>query len=296
MVDENFRDQLPDSVDPQAQKDAFTADPRITPPKVTPFLPVPPSNRWGAGDTSCVAAARRAARAWATQSINLPTPPTSRRTAVPRLSRSEQVSLTGGVGGGPGSVGGSVATGDSTGQVDYLDMNGDRFPDVVGAGGIQYTDPTGGLGGKRGTVPDGAVRKSSNEARQRQRWAAPRAPSPPAAATARHPGTPPPTPRRPATTCRRWASAATSAAAAPTARFDLLDINGDGLPDRVYADGRAALNLGYRFGAAEPWRPGALNDGSGDELRREHRLQHRLLRLRRRRFLPRGQQLDHERR
>lgn len=46
--------------------------------------------------------------------------------------------------------------------------------------------------------------------------------------------------------------------------LDLLDVNGDGLPDRVYEDGRVALNLGYRFGDPEPWRnPAALNDGSG---------------------------------
>src|SRR5207302_2028173 len=38
----------------------------------------------------------------------------------------------------------------------------------------------------------------------------------------------------------------------------------DGLPDRVYSDGRAALNLGYHFGAPESWRnPAALNAGSG---------------------------------
>src|SRR5262249_2936135 len=43
-----------------------------------------------------------------------------------------------------------------------------------------------------------------------------------------------------------------------------LDINGDGLPDRVYANGTVRLNLGYRFGAAEQWRnPAPLNDGSG---------------------------------
>ena len=31
-------------------------------------------------------------------------------------------------------------------------MNGDGFPDVVGAGGIQYTDPNGALGATHGAT------------------------------------------------------------------------------------------------------------------------------------------------
>ena len=54
----------------------------------------------------------------------------------------------------------------------------------------------------------------------------------------------------------------------------------------MYADGTVALNLGYR--SARPSRgatPAALNDGSGANTGAEHRLQHRLLRLRRRRLV-----------
>jgi RHS repeat-associated protein len=47
-------------------------------------------------------------------------------------------------------------------------------------------------------------------------------------------------------------------------QFDLIDMNADSLPDRVYSDGQVALNLGYRFGAKESWRnPAPLNDGHG---------------------------------
>jgi hypothetical protein len=47
-------------------------------------------------------------------------------------------------------------------------------------------------------------------------------------------------------------------------QFDLLDVNGDGLPDRVYADGDVRLNLGYSFGARDTWRnPAPVNDGEG---------------------------------
>ncbi len=43
---------------------------------------------------------------------------------------------------------------------------------------------------------------------------------------------------------------------------NLIDINGDGLPDRVYASGGSLtvqLNLGYAFAAPEVWGSGAIN-------------------------------------
>jgi RHS repeat-associated protein len=49
--------------------------------------------------------------------------------------------------------------------------------------------------------------------------------------------------------------------------YDLLDVNGDGLPDRVTVSGGAlsvGFNLGYGFAPSEPWGVGALNEGSSD--------------------------------
>ncbi|GAB3001725.1 SpvB/TcaC N-terminal domain-containing protein [Saccharothrix stipae] len=265
VIDENFGDQLPDSVDPQAQKDEFAADPRIDPPKVAPFSPSPKSKRWGAGEHSWVAKSGVSSSRLGIESISLPKPSDfADATAVPRLSRSEQISLTGGVGGGVGSIGGSVATGDSSGEVDFIDMNGDQFPDVVGSGGIQYSDMVGGLGATKGSLPDGAVRRSENVSGNASAGSAART-----IGTGRGHATPP-----------GHAAANTSQSgndmpplgvglnlggSTSDSRFDLLDVNGDDLPDRVYADGRVALNLGYRFGQPEPWRnPAPLNDGSGE--------------------------------
>jgi hypothetical protein len=51
---------------------------------------------------------------------------------------------------------------------------------------------------------------------------------------------------------------------------DLIDINGDGLPDKVFRNGTVALNLGYRFSIdldgdglpdTEPWDGGIVNNG-----------------------------------
>ena len=47
-------------------------------------------------------------------------------------------------------------------------------------------------------------------------------------------------------------------------QIDLIDVNGDGLPDRVYSDGTVRLNLGYSFGKREVWgNGGSINEATG---------------------------------
>jgi len=261
VVDAHTRDQLPSDVDPQRDRDAFAADPRITPPKFVQFSPEPAERRWRADESTWITAAGASSSRFGGESVNLPAAADfDDVTAVPRVSRSTQISLTGSIGGDIGSVGGSIATGDSTGELDYVDLNGDRFPDVVGAGGVQYTDPTGQLGGTRSSTPDGAVRRSHTSSGNASAGSAART-----IATGR--GDAAPTGGRSANTSESGNDmpplgvGGSHGTGSATGTFDLLDINGDGLPDRVYADGRAALNLGYRFAAPEPWPGGPLNDG-----------------------------------
>ena len=45
-----------------------------------------------------------------------------------------------------------------------------------------------------------------------------------------------------------------------------LDLNGDGLPDKVYHDGMVALNLGYRFSAKEDWGFEGIQEGKSTDL------------------------------
>jgi RHS repeat-associated protein len=265
VIDDSFKDQLPDKVDPQAQKDGFAADPHIDPPKATPFTPFPQDSRWGAGEHSWVKAGSVSSSRLGVDTINLPRPQDyAGATAVPRLSRSQQISLTGSVGGGIGSVGGSVATGDSTGQVDYLDLNGDAFPDVVGAGSVQFTDPTGTLGSKHGSVPDGAVRRSTNISGNANAGSAARTistgrgmdgPSGLSTATDASSGNDMPP----------LSFGGSYGGNSSTGDYDLLDVNGDNLPDRVYNDGQVALNLGYSFATQrEPWpNLGGIADSGG---------------------------------
>ena len=262
VIDEEYRDSLPSSVDPQAQKDEFAADPRVTPPDSFPYAPDPANNRWGSDTTTWAGPGSASSSRLGTPAIVVPTAEDfATSTAVPRLSRSTQISLTGGVSGPIGSLGGSIATGDSTAEMDYLDLNGDGFPDVVGASGVQYTDPTGQLGGTRAALPDQDVRRTSTAAGNASAGSAARVittgrgdAAPPAdgtANTAQSGNDMPPL----------GVGGNLGTGSSDTA-FDLLDINGDNLPDRVYADGRAALNLGYRFAAPEPWPGGKLNDGT----------------------------------
>ncbi|GIH10187.1 hypothetical protein Rhe02_82540 [Rhizocola hellebori] len=265
VMDDDFGDQLPGSVDPQAQKDSFAADPRINPPSVDAFAPFPQFHRWGSSDHNWVTKSAASSSRRGALSIDLPDPVDfGGGYAVARLSRSQQISLTGGLSSPVGSIGGSIAEGASTGEVDFIDMNGDQFPDVVGANGIQFSDMVGGLGGKRGDLPGGAVRRSTNIAGNASAGSPART-----ITTGRGHGSPP------GYTSTNTAEAGNDmpplgiggsiGGSSSDGNFDLLDINGDALPDRIYDNGDVALNLGYEFAGREPWRnPAALNDGDGE--------------------------------
>src|SRR5262249_45493780 len=77
------------------------------------------------------------------------TPTTTTRRGVDRVSRTNQDAVELGVSGkiGPVSLSGegSYGNGNTFSDVDMIDLNGDGFPDILGASGIQYTDPRGTL-------------------------------------------------------------------------------------------------------------------------------------------------------
>ncbi|MFB7513266.1 SpvB/TcaC N-terminal domain-containing protein [Streptomyces sp. NPDC056144] len=263
LTAQKMKESLPEDVDVERDRPAFEKNPKITPPAAVPFAPNPEHHRWGSGEYTWAAPGTASSSRFGGQTIGLPTADSlASAYAVPRMSHSWQLSLTGGIGGGVGSLGGSLATGTSSGETDYLDMNGDGFPDVVGSGGVQYTDPTGVLGATRGSVPDDAIRSTETRSGNANAGSAART-----IATGRGHAAPP-----------AHGSSTTSSSGddmppfgfggeyggnTADTSYDLLDINGDTLPDRAYEDGRVALNLGYRFAAPEPWPGGKLNAGSG---------------------------------
>ena len=141
------------------------------------------------------------------------------------------------------------SNGTSATDIDFLDFNGDGYPDVVGAGSVQATLPNGALEGRRisvGAFPK--VRQSQNTSFNRNLGA---------------------TTSSLRTTSENFGLnifpemgpfniglGISSSDGTTRAEWDLIDINGDGLPDFVRPSGSGLsvrLNLGYRFGDEEDW-------------------------------------------
>ncbi len=258
-IDQSFKNALPKEPK-EADIPGFAANPRIPMPRLAIFAPNPAKGGWAAQDesswfTSTMATSSRLGA----DTIDVVTDAdvTGDRTVMRR-------GVTGQVSGtlSAGPFGGTVVGGITAGSVDYVDLNGDRFPDVVGAKEIQFTDMNGGLGARRGTL-GGNVRESDNVSgnvsysagsesatlASAQGLAAPEAGSSNNTATSG--------PVQPALGIGGSVGGGES-----DTRVDLVDINGDGLPDKVFANGDAQLNLGYSFAAKEPWSAGPINDAS----------------------------------
>jgi len=228
---------------------------------VYPLSPLPADRKWGGFADRCWLAADSVS----SSRLGLPYPRAPRSSdfadasSVSRIGRSSQDA----VGVGPGSI----ADGNSTGELDFMDMNGDSFPDVVGNGRIQYTKMTGGLEGQNRPVTEmDNIRSSSNEARNLSATGT----TPKTTANARGMSSPTcyngPVSADAHTAEQRTEMPALSIGGSigdgsSDAESDLMDINGDGLPDRVFADGTVALNLGYSFAPRQHWNSSALNTG-----------------------------------
>jgi RHS repeat-associated protein len=265
VIDPHYRDQIP-GAPTEDQVPGF--DGRVSTPKSVVFAPQPALGRWASSDENTWVAADTAE----SSRLGLDTIDVARdadfagATGVSRVGRTQQISATFGaeIPGIPIGVGASVAKGNSNGQVDFIDLNGDRFPDVVGSGGIQYSDMIGGLGGTRGSLGTGSVRESSSTAFTVSGNAGSPArtmsdgrglSSPPADVQANN--------AKSGTEMPGLGVGGSLGGGESDAKFDLLDVNGDGLPDRVSDSGTVALNLGYRFADPEAWPgQGPLNDGS----------------------------------
>ncbi|HYV18681.1 MAG TPA: SpvB/TcaC N-terminal domain-containing protein [Verrucomicrobiae bacterium] len=211
-------------------------------------------------------------------SIHLVTATGAGAQAPVRLSVSPSLALTAGV----ASLGGSFGWGPNLGLLDYMDLNGDGFPDYVSPNQVQYTGPRGGYVDTRsqaylgvvtndtematgGGVDGSAVEiKANSEARSNTSQAV--------VPTSGKRG------RKRSNTAGKGKTSdgdisgakmgfslglGTSFSNEPAtgqASFDLdqetkiADVNGDGLPDRVRVDNDRVfvrLNLGYAFSDTE---------------------------------------------
>ena len=173
--------------------------------------------------------------------------PGTRTMTIRKTSKTNQWNLSWGVNVKFAGLGKSQSSGTYQLQTDYMDMNGDRYPDIVHQDAIQYTQPWGGLGETRnvdahlhetttttsGTSFSGDFGKTVKDVGsvKNSRF----------------------------TTSVSGSTGGGETLSNSKTSFMLMDVNGDGLPDRVYVDDDSThihLNIGYSF---MPYRSIPLN-------------------------------------
>ncbi|MEG2070542.1 MAG: toxin TcdB middle/N-terminal domain-containing protein, partial [Bacteroidales bacterium] len=154
----------------------------------------------------------------------------------------------------PISVGASESGGNNTILTDYMDLNGDRYPDVLGQLKVQYSMPWGGIGqmsnfdvkilgiSKSATFSDGQTFGASFAM--------------PSRSTGNNPK------NSKISFDGQGSVGANIGNGTDVAQYSFMDINGDGLPDQISDMNRVALNMGYRFLDYETWNQGAVREGS----------------------------------
>lgn len=174
--------------------------------------------------------------------------------AINKISKTTTTSVSGGASfGGIGSGSANASNGESKLVSDFMDLNGDRYPDIVTDKGVQYTNPTGELRDSyESFVTDNITSTTTN--------------STGASAGGFVKITPKGSPTNAKATRSDIGSAKVSGTISVnygkgenTGNYSWQDINGDGLPDMVFSNGTARLNLGYKLASAEPWLQQSLS-------------------------------------
>lgn len=155
---------------------------------------------------------------------------------------------------GVAGASGSFSSSTSKGLTDFMDMNGDRYPDVVGEQLIQYTNARGGLSNR--TTPNGPIQQTDGTVKGVALTGSPYIPT---SIFRRSPQGNQQVDAGNAQTNAGSAKISVTGNAGVNvgsnqSDFLYLDMNGDGLPDRVDQSSHLVfLNLGYGFAAGENW-------------------------------------------
>ena len=177
---------------------------------------------------------------------------------VRKQNRSElkNYSMTAGIPVVPISVGGSESNGGNRILTDYMDLNGDRYPDLIGEVAVQYSMPWGGIGKVQEISQH--VQGVSNSSTNSEGTTYGASYTMPTRGTSNNP-------KNSKISFDGQGSAGGSlGSGSDVADYSLMDINGDGLPDMVDASGMAALNVGYSFLPFEKWGHGYVRNGESD--------------------------------
>ncbi len=144
-------------------------------------------------------------------------------------------------------------------MLDMMDINGDEYPDIIHINDVQYTLPNGGLEQKGRTNLLGSVNSNGTSLGLSLGGVFPRA----SANNNNHSGSPNAHNSKTKNGARNEHNNANSSIGVAfsgginnnddVSNSSWIDMNGDGLPDRVYKNGTVALNLGYTFTDPENW-------------------------------------------
>ena len=150
------------------------------------------------------------------------------------------------------------ADGNATTEVTMMDMNGDGYPDIVAGGTIQYTNTMGGLSGEK----LGGIGNTTTD-NESESWG--------------YGGNPVASVSNIVNTIKHGEKALDMEMTSWLANFSIsgsapkntdeaveafVDINGDGLPDKVLSDKKVRLNYGYSFSAPVDWELDRIQGGS----------------------------------
>ncbi|MCQ2270346.1 MAG: hypothetical protein MJZ52_03845 [Bacteroidales bacterium] len=153
----------------------------------------------------------------------------------------------------PISTGSSNSNGENVILTDYMDLNGDRYPDFVGEVNVQYSMPWGGIGTLQSLSPHVTGVSGSGTHSGGTTFGA--SYSMPTRGTSNNPKT------SKISFDGQGSLSATIGNGSDNTDYTFMDVNGDGLPDKVTNSGGVALNIGYSFLPYENWNSDYIRKG-----------------------------------
>ena len=215
--------------------------------KIVPFYPM--EGKWrGSDNEAWIQADRMSSSRNGLDTFDVPSPSSYQgaRGVIKMSSGTQQSVML-----GAGFASGSISQSKGSGRYDMLDINGDRFPDIINGGCVQFTTMLGALEGNCRGIFSGDLRKNKGNSFN-------------FGVGGNYPATKTSSSGRGGTTKMQMASLGISGNLTlgnTEEEISFMDVNGDGLIDRVKNGLSVALSTGYEFLPFESWGGASINDG-----------------------------------
>ena len=187
---------------------------------------------------------------------------------IDKINKSFDIGISGSAG-----IGVSTAVGSTWSVTEFQDFNGDRYPDIVSENKIQYTKSNGTLEETATNVGTSYFRKSSHSATGISLNGSPVNSKSQISGTMTSFNEETGMHELFITEGKKIKDGKYSfnisggiSLNEESSKHTFIDVNGDGLPDKVYSDGQVALNFGYSFAPKETWSFTTIRDGNGEDL------------------------------